>query len=193
MGDSILDRLFWNHLRNPNHEYYNDHKPLFDKSEKLDEGTSLSGAMADADPSWFNSDVSAVDPSGGTETASLLSLDPPADSGTLGNFASSASDLNNYDLFAPSSDGSSDLVDFNPAGGTVGLDPLADFGALGNVASSEDDLTNYDLFASSSDGSSNVGNDDLFASLDSGTGLAGDDVDMFARRRSRRSSRVFRW
>lgn len=193
MGDSLLDRVFWNHLKNPNNEYYNDRRPLFDKSEKSDAGTSSSGAVADADPSWFNSDVSAFDLSGGSETASLLPLDPPADSETLGNFVSSTSDLNSYDLFAPSSDGSSDLADWNPAGGTVGLDPLADFGALGNVASSGDDLTNYDLFASSSDGSSNAGNDELFASLDSGTGFAGDDVDMFARRRFRRSSRVFRW
>lgn len=152
--------------------------------------------MADADPSWFNPDVSAGDPSGGTETASLLPFDPSADSGSLENFALSPDDLNNYNLFGPSSDGSSDLanlVDFNPAEGTVGLDPPADFGALGNIASSGDDLANYDLFASSSDGSSTAGNSDLFAGLDPGTDFAGDTADMFARRRFRRSSRVFRW
>lgn len=172
MGDSFWDQVLFNHLKNPNHEYYNDRGPLFGapdkKSEKSDAGTSLPDAVANADPSWFNSDVFAADPSGGTETASLLPLDPPAD---LGNFASSASDFHNDDLFGPSSDGSSDL---------------------GNLAASGDDLANYDLFASSSDGNSNGGNDELFASLDPGTDLAGDNANLFARGRFRRSSRVFR-
>lgn len=184
MGTSLLDRLFLNHLKNPNHEYYKDGAPLFDapdkKSEKSDAGTSSFDAVAYADPSWFNPDDSTVAPSGGTETVSLLPSDSSAD---LGTFASSASDLNNYDLFA----------DINPAGGTVGLDPPAGSGAPGNIAASGDDLANDDFWALSSDGNSNTGYGDLFASLDPGTNLAGDDTNIFARRRVRRSSRVFRW
>lgn len=188
-----MDGSFWDHLK-PTHEYYHPYNPKsFRENTQSDADTSSSDAVADADPSWFNPDVSTLNPSGGTETASLLPSDPAADLGTLANFASSASDINNYDLFAPSSDGSSNLADVNSAGLTVGLDAPAGSGALGNIGASGDDLANYDLWASSSDGSSNGGNDDLFASLDPGTNLAGDNADLFARRRFRRSSRVFRW
>ena len=177
----------------PTHQYYGPFDPQKSRGDvRSDADPSSSDAVADTDPSWFNPDVSALDPSGGTETASLLPFDSTADSGTLGDFASSASDVNNYDLFVPNSDGSSNLAEVNPAGGTVGLDALTDSGALGNIAASGDDLANYDLWASSSDGSSDGGNDDHFASLDLGTNLAGDNADMFARKRFRRSSRVFR-
>lgn len=94
------------------------------------------------------------------------------------------SDANQYDLFAPSGDGSSDLAslaDFNPDG-AFSLDSAA----VGNIASGGGNPTDDALWGPSGDVSFDGGNNDLFASL-------GNDENLFTTRRFRRSSRVFRF